>query len=185
MAMIRAAAAVGLAGFTYRAVVRGQLTVDLGLGRRTRTLACDPVHIDAPRETVFDVIASPYLGRTPRAMAGKLEVLERASDMVLAAHHTPVGGGLVATTVETVRFERPDRVHFRLLRGPVPHVLETFQLTDEHGGTRLTYTGEMGNDFGRVGSWWARQVAGPWEAAVHFSFAQIKDEAERQSGSAR
>jgi hypothetical protein len=52
----------------------------------------------APRELVFDVIAEPYLGQTPRALAGKLRVLERGSDMVLAAHFTPLGGrlGLVA-----------------------------------------------------------------------------------------
>ena len=30
----------------------------------------------APRETVFDVIAAPYLGRTPRAMAAKEDFVE-------------------------------------------------------------------------------------------------------------
>jgi hypothetical protein len=38
--------------------------------------------------------------------------------MVLAAHFTPITFG-VATTVETVRFERPERVDFRVVRGPV------------------------------------------------------------------
>ncbi len=36
--------------------------------------------------------------------------------MMLAAHRTAVGGGLVTTTVETVRFERPVAAHFRLAR---------------------------------------------------------------------
>jgi hypothetical protein len=69
----------------------------------------------APRELVFDVIAEPYLGRAPRALAAKLRILERGSDLVLAAHFTPLGGrlGLVAQTVETVRFTRPERVDFR------------------------------------------------------------------------
>ena len=47
--------------------------------------------------------------------------------MVLAAHYTR-SGRLTTTTVETVRFERPERIWFRLLRGPVPHVLERFEL---------------------------------------------------------
>jgi hypothetical protein len=61
--------------------------------------------VAAPREAVFDLIAEPYLGRSPRALADKLRVLERGSDMALAAHVNPLGGrlGLVAQTVETVR----------------------------------------------------------------------------------
>ena len=185
MGLLRPVAAAVFAALTYRAVVRGDLTLDVGVGRRTRSLDCDPVRIDAPRETVFDVIASPYLGRTPRALAGKLEVIERGSDMVLAAHHTPVGPGLVATTVETVRFERPERIHFRLLRGPVPHVVELFELTAAGDGvTQLAYTGEMGTDFGPLGAWWADQVAEPWQAAVRATFASVKAEAERRHGGA-
>ena len=98
----------------------------------------------APRELVFDVVAAPYLARQPRAVAEKIRVLERATDMVLAAHRTPVRGRLVATTVETVRFSRPDRVDFRLVRGPVPYVVEQFVLTTTTAGdgTRLEYSGE-------------------------------------------
>ena len=57
-----------------------------------------------PPELVFDVIAAPYLGRTPRALRGKLEVIERGADLVLAAHFTPVAPGLTVTTLEIVRF---------------------------------------------------------------------------------
>jgi len=41
--------------------------------------------------------------------------------------------------VETVRFTRPGRVDFRLVRGPVPHVVEAFVLTEQPdgAGTRL------------------------------------------------
>jgi hypothetical protein len=73
---------------------------------------------------VFAVEADPYLGRTPHAMSEKLQVIERGSDMVLAAHHTRVGARLVATTVETVRFCPPELVAFQLVRGPVPEVTE-------------------------------------------------------------
>lgn len=184
MRIVRSLAVAGAALAGYRALVRGDLTLDTGLGRRTRALTCPPVDIAAPREVVFDVIATPYLQRTPRAMGDKLEVVERGSDLVLAAHRTPVSGGLVTTTVETVRFERPGRVHFRLVRGPVPQVIEQFVLDDRDGGTRLAYTGEMGTDFWALGGWWADRVAGPWEAAVRSSFAAVKVEAERRAGSA-
>src|SRR5207244_13148326 len=100
------------------------------LGRRLRPLGPLRVSIAAPRETVFDVIAAPYLGRTPRALGAKLDVLEHGSDMVLATHFTPLSAGLTATTVETVRFERPERVAFRLVRGPVPPVPGALELLE-------------------------------------------------------
>lgn len=40
-------------------------------------------------------------------MRNKFDVFERGSDMVLANQFTPAGG-LTTTTMETVRFERPD-----------------------------------------------------------------------------
>jgi hypothetical protein len=89
-------------------------------------------------------------------MADKLEVIERGSDMVLAAHRTPVRRGLVATTLETVRFQRPNRVDFRLVRGPVPHVVEHFLLHQRDGGTTIEYGGELGADLWAVGRWWGR-----------------------------
>jgi hypothetical protein len=130
---------------------------------------------------VFDVIAGPYLGKTPRAMAEKMEVIERGFDMVLAAHHTPVRPGLVATTVETVRFERPAAVHFRLVRGAVPHVVEQFRLHARGAGTVLEYQGELGADLWAAGRWWGSLVAPTWEATVRASFATIKAEAERRA----
>ena len=35
----------------------------------------------APRDTVCDVIAEPYLGRTPRALADEIEVLDRPDQL--------------------------------------------------------------------------------------------------------
>ena len=67
---------------------RGALHLDTGIGRRLRPLGPLRLDIAASPETVFDVVAEPYLHRTPRAMADKLEVCERGTDMVLAAHHT-------------------------------------------------------------------------------------------------
>ena len=177
----------GVAAAGYVGLVTGACPIDLGVGRRVRPLGPQLVDMAAPREVVFDVIAEPYLGRAPRALADKLRVLERGHDMVLAAHFTPLGGrlGLVAQTVETVRFTRPERVEFRLVRGPVPHVVEAFVLTEQAGGagTRLAYDGEIGADLWGVGQRWCALVAGRWEQTVAASLAGVKAEAERRASS--
>ncbi len=174
----RAGIAAGAALGLWALLVRGSLGLDLGVGRRVRALGPITVSIEAPRETVFDLIASPYLERTPEALADKLHVLERGSDMVLAAHFTQVRW-LVATTVETVRFEPPSTVHFRLVRGPVPHVVEQFVLSESATGTTLEYRGELGTDLWSLGRWWGKKVARRWEAAVGSSLESVKLEAER------
>jgi len=107
-------------------------------------------------------------------------VLERGQDMVLAAHFTEIRG-LVATTVETVRFEPPSHVHFRLVRGPVPHVVEQFLLSETEEGTELEYRGELGTDLWALGGWWGAAVARQWEAAVESSLGAVKLEAERRA----
>jgi hypothetical protein len=174
--------AVG-AGLTelYTLVVRGALILDVGIGRRVRPLGPIESQIAADPETVFDIVAAPYLGNTPHAMADKLQVVERGSDMVLAEHFTDVGRGMRAVTVETVRFDRPRTISFRLVRGPVPHVSETFDLRPKDGGTAFVYSGEMGADFWALGAWWADKVALKWEQAVEASIASVKAEAERQA----
>lgn len=178
LASVLAALCAAIGGYVL--VVRGALILDLNVGRRVRPLGPITDTIAAPPDTVFDVIAGPYLGRTPRAMNDKLRVLERGSDMVLAAHFTPTGR-LTTTTVETVRFERPDRISFRVLRGPVPHVLETYELRAVPQGTEFVYSGELGADLWRLGQWWADRVAKPWETTVAQSLGAIRAEAERRA----
>jgi hypothetical protein len=46
----------------YRLLVRGALTVDLGIGRRVRPLGPIDRTIQAPREVVFEVIADRTVG---------------------------------------------------------------------------------------------------------------------------
>jgi hypothetical protein len=74
--------------------------------------------------------------------------------MVLAGHRTRVGKRSVAVTIETVRFSSPSPVDFLLTRGPVPHVVEQFDLTIQDGRTVLQYTGELGTELWAVGAWW-------------------------------
>jgi hypothetical protein len=180
VAVRTAAAATAIAG-GYLGLVTGALPVDLGLGRRTRPLGPFGIDIHAPADVVFDVLSEPYLGRQTRAVAAKIQILERGTDMVLAAHRTPIRGRLVATTVETVRFTRPDRVDFRLTRGPVPHVTEQFLLTAGRNSTRLDYTGELGTDLWAPGARWGDVVAGSWQRTVRMTFAAVKAEAERRA----
>jgi hypothetical protein len=45
----------------YYLLVTGKLTLDTGIGRRVRPLGPYSVTVAAPAETVFDVIAAPYL----------------------------------------------------------------------------------------------------------------------------
>jgi len=181
--MMRARAIAGVMGFViavWGLVVRGALTVDLGIGRRYRALGPLKLRIAAPRDVVFDVISSPYLRRTPRALRTKLAVLERGENLVLAAHYTHTYG-LTATTVETVRFEPPERVHFRLVRGPVPYVVEQFVLNEKPDGTEFEYRGQLGTDLWALGRLWGAAVAQTWEATVESSLGAIKEEAERRA----
>jgi Polyketide cyclase / dehydrase and lipid transport len=172
-------AAAGLGGI-FMLLLRGKLTIDLGIGRRLRPLGPLTWRIEAPPEVVFEVISAPYLERTPRALESKLRVLELGTDMVLAEHFTRVGT-LVATTLETVRFERPHRISFRLVRGPVPNVIEQFLLRETDSGTELEYSGELGTDLWVLGRWWGERVARRWEAAVRSSLVAVKAEAERRA----
>jgi hypothetical protein len=175
---------LAIAAGAYVLSARGALALDLGWGRRVRTLGPTRTLMQAPPAVIFDLIAAPYLDRTPRAMADSLQVLERGSDMVVAAHHTPIGRLGVATTVEAVRFTRPTRIEFRLLRGPVPHVLETFELRASEAGTELEYRGELGTDLWTLGRWWGDRVATRWEQAVAHSLEAVRVEAERTASRA-
>jgi hypothetical protein len=177
------AASTGVA--VYLGVVSGALTVDTGFGRRIRPLGPLAVDIAAGRDEVFALLSEPYLGRATRAMREKVQVLERGTDLVLAAHRTPIRGRLVAVTVETVRFRPPEHIDFRLVRGPVPHVVEQFTLTGDADATRLAYHGELGTDGWAAGAWWGNLVARRWETAVAATFGAVKAEAERRRGHGR
>lgn len=182
--LLGGAVSVGLASAAAAScvgLVTGRVSLDLGVGRRTRALGPITIDITAPREIVYSVATAPYAERRPRAMQEKVEILARGHGMVLAAHHTPVGGRLTAVTVETVTFTPPERIDFRLVRGPVPYVTETFLLAETPSGTRLTYTGELGTDLGRAGELWGDLVARSWVGAVEASLDAIRTESERQA----
>ena len=168
---------------TIAALIRGRLTLDLGIGRSIRALGPITIDVAAPRDIVFEVAAAPYGPRPPAELRRHVEVLQRSPGMVLAAHRTPVGRD-EAVTVEGVVLERPSRMGFRLVRGPVPHVVEEFRFEDaKGGGTKLTYDGELGTDLWALGRAWGNRVAAVWEETVRRSLDQIRDAAERRARS--
>jgi hypothetical protein len=169
----------------YIGTVTGALVIDTRWARRLQPLGPLSMDIAGDRQKVYGLLTQPYLGRPTHALADKVQVIERGSDLVVAAHRTPIGGRLVAVTVEAVRFTPTGRIDFRLLRGPVPHVVETFTLTDIENGCRLDYTGELGTDFGPVGASWGRAVARKWRATVRASMLAVKAEAERHANDGR
>jgi hypothetical protein len=173
-----------VAGVTVavRAAVRGQLTLDVGVGRSVRPLGPIAIRVVAPRGIVFDVAAAPYGPRAPKELRSHVDVLQRSPGMVLAAHRTPAGRD-IAVTVEGVVLERPERIGFRLVRGPVPHVVEEFVFDEVEGGTQLTYRGELGTDLWALGRAWGDRVAPAWEEAVRRSLEQIREAAERRARS--
>ena len=177
----RAAVAGSLLAAGAALVARAGLTLDIGLGRRLRPLGPIAIDIAAPPDVVFDVIAAPYLGRTPRALRTKLDVIERGTDLVLAAHFTRIAPRLTVTTVETVRFERPHRISFRLVKGPVPHVLERYELRPSERGTAFEYSGELGTDLWALGAIWGDVVAPSWEQTVSTTLQSVRAEAERRA----
>jgi hypothetical protein len=167
--------------WTSRRLVTGEVSLDLSIGRTIRPLGPIDARIDAPRDLVFDVIAAPYVRTPPPSVAEKIQILERSEQMVLAAHRTAIRPGLEAITVETVRFERPTTIHFRLVRGPVPHVIERFDLTEDAAGTLFHYEGELGADLWVIGRWWGDRVARQWDEAVRRSVGEITRTAETRA----
>ena len=179
------ATAGGALGFVGLMAV-GRLTLDLGWGRSFHQLGPLELPVAAPRELVYQQLASPYLGATPRGMRHRLQVLDRGADLVVARHVSSVKllgrPAYEAATVESVGFEEPRRITFRHLRGPVPHAEEEFVLDETDGATLLTYRGELGIDFwalGRLaGTHW---VVPEWMDVVEQHLHQVKADVEARA----
>jgi len=166
------------AGTVFLLFAMGRLGLDLDWGRSRHELGPITIEIAAPVELVFEILEAPYVGR---ARGEGIEVLARGEDMVVASHLTKVHF-YTARTVEVIELERPERIRFRHLHGPVPHALEAFELTGEGERTTLRYGGELGIDFfvlGRVAG--RRWVVPQWERVVRAHLEEVKERAEARS----
>jgi hypothetical protein len=101
----------------------------------------------------------------------------------VAAHHTRLSL-LTSTTVESVRFEAPERISFRLLRGVAPSVTEEFTFAETEAGTVMGYRGELAMDFWILGRLAGRFLVKPtWEKVVRSHLDDVKRIAEEREGS--
>jgi hypothetical protein len=166
----------GIAG-SFLLLAMGRLHLDLGWGRSFHELGPIEIRIPAHRDLVFELISAPYLGRAPTSSG--IEVLARGDDLAVAVHDTMVHF-YTARTVEAVEFDRPARVGFRHLSGPVPHAVEEFVLIEDQGETELRYGGEVGIDFFLLGRIAARYWVRPqWERAVREHLEELTERAEQ------
>ena len=173
--------AATVAGFL--ALAMGRLSLDLGWGRSVHALGPITLRIDAPRELVFEIIEAPYTGRAPSG--SEIEILARGDSLVVAAHYTKVHF-YTARTVEAVVFERPSRVGFTHLKGPVPHAVEEFTLEESGEATELRYSGEVGIDFFFLGRLAGRRWVRPqWERTVREHLDDVKERAEQRAAAHR
>lgn len=133
-------------------------------------------------ELAFQLVSA--VGQGPDAAHAR--VLERpASDLAIVEFTTSVLGRTVRT-VEEVRFIKPDRITYRLLRGPLPQVEEEFVFEPEGSGVRLRYRGHF-----RAHPGWLRTlidrliVPAVYRRAVRKSMEQIKAAAEARQARSR
>jgi uncharacterized protein YndB with AHSA1/START domain len=170
---------LALVAGSFLLLAMGRLHLDLGWGRSIHRLGPMATRIAAPRELVFEMIAAPYLGRTPSGSG--IEVLVRDEDLVVAAHDTRVHF-YTARTVEAVDFDPPERIGFTHLTGPVPHAVEDFLLREIDGKTELHYEGEIGVDFFAFGRIAARHWVRPqWERVVREHLEDLRRHAEERA----
>jgi hypothetical protein len=166
------AAASRTAGDWFCAVAPTQLASSTGRARGPavgqgcigylKSLSAIAVTVTSPGAAAARTAASdsqPYLGRQTRAAAEKVEMGSAARTWCSGRIITPILNGLVAHTVDTVRFTRPTQ-------GPVPHVVDEFTLTESDSDTWWGVPGEPGTDLwdsasGGV-SWLRATWSGSW-----------------------
>lgn len=74
------------------------------------------------------------------------------------------------------------------MQGPVAHAVESFELEETDGFTRLDYGGELGVDLPLIASWYADRVVPIWKRAVLKSLEKVKKApkiARERAGGAR
>src|SRR6266536_62335 len=140
-----------------------------------------PRHGAAPSSQVGLDLPLQSKASGPASRVGGDPAVRAARRHLLLPPEPAAAGRVVMTRWMRSLCDRPRRIAFRRVRGPVPYITEEFALTEHDGTTRLDYSGELGTDFGIVGQWWAGRVAAAWEAAVRSSLAGIQAESQRRA----
>jgi hypothetical protein len=96
----------------YPGTVTGALVIDTGWGRRLQPLGPISVDIAADRKSVYGLLIQPYFGGATHALADKVQVVERGSNVVLAAHRTPSAAGWSLSRWKRYGSHRPNASTF-------------------------------------------------------------------------
>lgn len=105
-------------------------------------LSPQSLYIAAHRELVYQMVTAIGKGKLPgSSMSSKL--ISKNEDTIVAEFYTKVGL-VTVTTREEMKLEKPERIRYRWLKGPVKHVREeiVFNETD-NGGCELAHSGEF------------------------------------------
>ncbi|GAC1421116.1 MAG: hypothetical protein NVSMB57_14770 [Actinomycetota bacterium] len=134
----------------------------------------DDVFVRAAPEICFQVVLS-----------GGRVIERRDNGDRLVAFEATVGGKKVVTT-ELVRPQKPDRIHYEWIDGPLPAVEETITIVPADDGATLHYEGRFD-----VNAPWLlrplmrRVVAKKFSRAVHEHLVEAKSIAELRASRSR
>ncbi|HVM35470.1 MAG TPA: SRPBCC family protein [Actinomycetota bacterium] len=141
---------------------------------RTISLKRQAIEVDAPRDLVFEVVASA--GKKIRDVDGGKVV-----EFETRWRHRSI------KTVEEVRLDPPREIRYRWLEGPIQHVDERIVFSPEGPGkTKMTYTGHIGSGRGFIG--WVRSymfVRPVFDRLVREHLKEGKRTAERRADRSR
>lgn len=148
-----------------------------------------PVSIDiaAPPALVFQMLAA--IGQGAQTGGERAEILEQDGDEYVCDFWTrisiPVGRDRLVRTRERVTVQRPDRIHYEHLDGPVRGLQESIRVEDAPGGSRITYRG-IYRPRGLLERFRAAAIARP---AIHRvmrgHFADVQTRAEARAARSR
>lgn len=95
-------------------------------------LATQRVYVEALRELCFEVVAATG------------EIVEKRTDDERVVEFVSEHRGKTIRTIELVKLEPPERIHYRWLEGPLPGVEEeiAFEVAED-GCTEMTYRGRF------------------------------------------
>lgn len=98
------------------------------------------VFVDAPRETVFQVVTALGAGNLPGGESSK--VLSRTGNTIVAEFKSK-GGFRTYTAVGEITLHPPDRVTFKRIEGPLRSANVELALEVADRGTKLESSGEF------------------------------------------
>lgn len=138
-------------------------------------LSRQAITVAAPRELCFDVVATA--GRKLEDVSETEKIVEFKSDYL----------GRAVTTIERVVLERPDRISYEWLEGPLPEVRESISFREQpDGATELIYDGWFAPGRGVVGWLVGRfKIKRIFDQLVREHLDQARELAERRAARSR